>query len=208
MTKKLSCGWRYSTGVVPFTGVWIWGQRGVTLAARDVLLNAGVPSTASRFASSSDPGKKNLWEHFRSPCGSNFTLSGRFQVGDMTGRLNLWSSLCFVALDFIASWRPSWFCFPWNRFLPPGFLCQNNVFLLSSSEFTTTKCKKKKKQKKLCMAKLDGKDDLHALRPNFRREKLKRKQYRVKQIKLIYNLDWIHVDAHNELLTQAFIIKA
>lgn len=64
-------------------------------------------------------------------------------------------SVCFVAGDFYASWGPSWFCFHWSRFLPPGFLCQNNGFLLSSSEFTTI-TQNAETKKKPCMARLNG----------------------------------------------------
>lgn len=166
-------------------------RKNVTLAARDVLLDAEVLSTASRFASSSDPrnndrGKKR--SGFCSPCGSNYTLSGRFQVGDKTGRLNLQNSLCFVALNFSASWGPSWFCFQWNHFLPPGFFCQYNGFLLSTSEFTT---KLQKQNKNRCMASLRSEDHLHAFRPNFRIRKMEKKKShsQTNQVNLTFGLN-------------------
>lgn len=61
--RSTACACRYSTGVVLFTGVWTWGplpqRRPVTLPARNVLLDAGVPSTTSRFASPSDAGNND-----------------------------------------------------------------------------------------------------------------------------------------------------
>lgn len=96
-----------------FTGYSIWGpmahRTSATLADRNVLFDAAVSSTASRFASSSDPRnndrEKEVWERVCSPCGSNFTLSGRFQVQDLTGRLNLRSSHCFCCSGFLCFLR-------------------------------------------------------------------------------------------------------
>lgn len=156
MTKNLSCDWRYSTGIEPFTGIWIWGpmqRRSVTLAAREHLLNAEVPSTASRFASSSAPGhndrgKKSLGA-FSLSMWLQFHIKWQVSSGGRDWKAGPQRfSVCFVAGDFYASWGPSWFCFHWSRFLPPGFLSQNNGFLLSSSEFTTITQNAETKQNK------------------------------------------------------------
>lgn len=145
--------------------VWPWQPAASCSMPESLQQHQGLPPLQIQQVMTGE----NVWEHFSSPCGSNFTRSGRFQEGGRDWKAELRSSLCLVTLDFYASWGPSWFCFHWNCFLPPSFLCQNNVFLLSSSEFTTMI--QKHPQKNFC-----GKIKWWRSFANFRIAKLKRKQ--------------------------------